>query len=81
MRMKKTRCEIKGCDQDATARGKCSRHYQAFWVRWRRECLKNGSLVETPPGVLPEPKWSWEGDEQSLIEATELAEGKSSNAQ
>jgi len=76
MRMKKTRCEIKGCDQDATARGKCSRHYQAFWVRWRRECLKNGSLVETPPGVLPEPKWEFENEEgeRELMERVERQE-------
>ena len=76
MRVKKRQCEVADCKQDATARGKCSRHYQAYWVRWRRACLKNGSLVETPAGVLPEPKWEFENEEgeRELMEKVEREE-------
>jgi hypothetical protein len=71
---KRIRCEEAGCVAEAECRGKCRRHYQQFYVQWRRECLRNGSLVETPAAVLPEPHWEFLGDEESLIQMTELQE-------
>jgi hypothetical protein len=65
----KPRCKHPGgCVNIALAKGLCELHYHRQYAR-----LKNGSLVETPAGVLPEPHWTFENPEgeASLIAADE----------
>jgi hypothetical protein len=65
---KKPRCSRPRCESVVMAKGLCEVHYHQAR---RHARLKNGSLVETPAGVLPEPHWEFAGDEASLIAADE----------
>ena len=68
------KCEEPGCQQHAQARGLCPRHYQRFYIAWKKACIENGSYSEMGNPVVSErPKWEYENTEgeQSLIDADE----------
>jgi hypothetical protein len=73
---KPIRCAVSGCNRDRECKGLCRAHYQHHYTRERRDSLANGSSRELPPSALPEPRWSWEGDEDSLVQMTEQLEKK-----
>jgi hypothetical protein len=61
-------CAFPNCEQVVLARNFCRFHYHQF----RTACIENGSWQkqdEEIDAAIQREKWTYEGDEQSLIDA------------